>query len=133
MRLVLLMNTGVLELMNCPTCQSGLTKKFGKDRKGHQRFRCNACKTTFQAEREKPLGEMTLAIEKVISVLRLLVEGCSIRTTERITGVHRDTILNLLVMIGGKCERMLEAMIQGIRVKDVQCDEVWGFIQMKEK
>jgi hypothetical protein len=35
-----------------------------------------------------------------------LVEGCSIRSTERITGVHRDTILKLLVAVGEKCEHL---------------------------
>lgn len=119
--------------MTCPTCQSAQTKKFGKDRYGNQRFRCNACKTTFQEEREKPLGEMILAIDKAITVLRRLVEGCSIRTTERLTGIHRDTILSLLETVGGKCERLLEEMICGVPVKDVQCDEIWGFVQMKEK
>lgn len=119
--------------MTCPTCQSAQTKKFGKDRYGNQRFRCNACKATFQEEREKPLGEMTLAIEKAISVLRHLVEGCSIRTTERLTGVHRDTILSLLENVGEKCVHVLDELIQAIPVKDVQCDEIWGFVQMKEK
>ncbi len=119
--------------MTCSTCQSGLTKKFGKDRKGNQRFRCLMCKVTFQEERNKPLGEMILAIDKAIAVLRHLVEGCSIRTTERLTGVHRDTILSLLEVVGEKCIRLFDELIQGVLVKDVQCDEIWGFVQMKEK
>ncbi|MDX2042022.1 MAG: IS1 family transposase [Acidobacteriota bacterium] len=119
--------------MNCTICQSEKTKKFGKDRNGNQRFRCLDCKKTFQQEREKPLGEMTLAIEKAIMVLRHLVEGCSIRTTERLTGVHRDTILSLLETVGEKCIRVSEEMIQNIRVSEVQCDEIWGFVKMKQK
>lgn len=119
--------------MNCTICQSEKTKKFGKDRNGNQRFRCLDCKKTFQQEREKPLGEMQLAMNKVIDVLKHLVEGCSIRTTERITGVHRDTILSLLEMIGPKCEQLMAEMITGIRVSDVQCDEIWGFVEMKQK
>lgn len=119
--------------MNCPYCQSEQTKKFGKDRYGNQRFRCLGCKKTFQEEREKPLGEMTLAIEKAVMVLRMLVEGCSIRSTERLTGVHRDTILSLLEVVGGKCERLASEMIQNVPVSDVQCDEIWGFVEMKQK
>lgn len=61
--------------MNCTICQSEKTKKFGKDRNGNQRFRCLDCKKTFQQEQAKPLGEMTLAIDKAISVLRCLVEA----------------------------------------------------------
>lgn len=119
--------------MNCPTCQSEQIKKFGKDRKGNQRYSCKLCKATFQEEREKPLGEMTLAMDKAISVLHHLVEGCSIRSTERLTGVHRDTILSLLEMVGEKCAILLAQKIQGVAVKEVQCDEIWGFVQMKEK
>ncbi len=118
--------------MNCPTCNAP-TKKSGKDRKGNQRFQCLTCKKTFIEPQEKPLGEMILAEDKTISVLRHLVEGCSVHTSERITGVHRDTILKLLTVVGEKCERLREDRIQGISVKEVQCDEVWGFVGMKEK
>ncbi len=119
--------------MTCPYCQKAEIKKFGKDRKGNQRFRCLACDKTFQHGREKPLGEMTLALEKAESVLRLLVEGCSIRSIERLTGVHRDTVLSLLETVGEKCERLFDEKIQNISVSDVQCDEIWGFCGMKEK
>lgn len=118
--------------MNCQTC-NGLTKKAGKDRKGQQRYQCLTCKQTFIEPKEKPLGEMILAEEKAISVLQHLVEGCSIRSTERITGVHRDTILKLLVVVGGKCERMMEERIKGLHVEEVQCDEQWQYIGMKQK
>lgn len=119
--------------MNCTICQSEKTKKFGKDRNGNQRFRCLDCKKTFQADREKPLGEMTLAIDKAISVLRCLVEGCSIRSTSRLTGVHKNTIFGLLETVGEKCMRLSNELIQGIKVSEVQCDEIWGFVKMKQK
>jgi transposase-like protein len=86
--------------MNCQSC-NGPTKKFGKDRKGHQRFRCLSCKVTFIEPYEKPLGDMRLTEDKVLAVLAHLVEGCSVRSTERITGVRRDTILDLLVTVAG--------------------------------
>ncbi|HYP25537.1 MAG TPA: hypothetical protein VE262_02370 [Blastocatellia bacterium] len=118
--------------MNCQTC-NGQTKKAGKDRKGHQRFQCLTCKKTFIEPYDKPLGEMILAEDKALSVLLHLIEGCSVRSTERITGVHRDTILNLLVTVGAKCERLMEERIKGISVTEVQCDELWGYVGMKEK
>src|ERR1044072_3732629 len=118
--------------MNCTTCQSE-ARRFGKDRKGNQRFQCLTCKKTFNEPKEKPLGSMTLAEDKALSVLHHLVEGCSIRSTERITGVEKKTILSLLVLVGEKCERLLDERIQNISVKDVQCDEIWGYVSMKEK
>jgi transposase-like protein/IS1 family transposase len=118
--------------MNCSTCDKP-AKRFGKDRKGNQRFRCLSCGKTFQEPRVKILDNMTLADEKALSVLSHLIEGCSIRTTERLTGVHRDTIMRLVFMAGTKCEAYMSKRIQGLRVQDVECDELWSFIGMKAK
>jgi IS1 family transposase len=57
----------------------------------------------------------------------------SICSVERITGIHRDTIMRLLIVAGGKCERLLDSRIKNIPVKDVQCDELWGYCQKKEQ
>jgi transposase-like protein/IS1 family transposase len=118
--------------MNCIAC-NGLTKKFGKDRKGFQRYRCLSCKKAFVEPRDKMLGEMILDDDKALSVLHHLVEGCSIRTVSRLTDTHPKTVLKLLSFAGEKCERLMAERIQGVSVKDVQCDEIWGFIGMKEK
>lgn len=118
--------------MNCPSC-NGLTKKHGKDRKGNQRFRCLVCDKTFSAPKDKPLGSMTLAEDKVLLCLQLLVEGSSIRSTERITGVHRDTIISLLKVVGEKCLAIQENLVRNVKVTDVQADEIWAFVGMKQK
>jgi hypothetical protein len=76
---------------------------------------------------------MYLPLDKAEMCLRLLVEGNSIRSTERITGVNRNTILDLLVLVGEKCERLLNDKIRGLSVDDVQADEMWGFVGMKER
>lgn len=55
------------------------------------------------------------------------------RSTERISGLHRDTILKLLVAAGEKCEKLLGRLIVNVPVEDVQADEMWGFIFKKEK
>jgi IS1 family transposase len=76
---------------------------------------------------------MYTALEQIEQVVRLFVEGCSVRSIERITGTHRDTILRALVIVGQKCERLLERLIHHLPVSDVQCDEMWGFVGCKEK
>jgi len=118
--------------MNCPTCNI-LANKFGKDRQGLQRFRCPKCKKTFLEPHERPLGEMRLSLEKAVSVIQHLVEGCSIRTTERITGVEKRTILSLLAVVGERCEKLIEDRIKGLKVKEVSCDEIWGYVRMKSR
>lgn len=118
--------------MNCKGCD-GQTKKFGKDRRGNQRFRCLACKKVSVNQPERLLGDMILAEDKAISVLEHLVEGSSVRVTSRLCKVHTRTILNLLSLAGERCEKLMEERIKGLTVNDVQCDELWGFVGMKEK
>lgn len=118
--------------MNCETCNNP-TKKFGKDRKGQQRYRCLTCGKTFIEPKVRMLDNMILAEGKALSVLKHLVEGCSIRSTERLTDVHRDTILDLLTLAGRKCEALMLNRIHGLKVQDVECDEVWQYIGMKAK
>ena len=65
--------------------------------------------------------------------LNCLVEGCSIRSTERLTGLHRDTIMDLLVLAGERCERLMAERIQNVPAKAVQADEIWTFVRKKEK
>src|SRR6266542_2420186 len=118
--------------MNCPTCESK-SKKFGKDRTGAQRYRCLVCGKTFTEPKIKMLDDMRLAEGKALSVLTHLVEGCSVRSTERLTGVHRDTILDLLTLAGRKCEVLSEAIIKDVPVQDVECDELWAYVGMKAR
>ncbi|MGA9059997.1 MAG: IS1 family transposase [Terriglobia bacterium] len=117
--------------MTCHNCKTQC-KKFGKDRKGNQRFRCCQCYKTY-SERPDKLDGTYLLTEKVAQIIRLFVEGCSVRSIERITETHRDTILNVLVLAGERCERLLENTICNIPVRDVQCDEIWGYVGCKEK
>jgi transposase-like protein/IS1 family transposase len=118
--------------MVCHNCQNE-AKKRGKDRKGNQRYRCDACDRSFIEPQEKPLGNMYLRLEQAVLVLKLLAEGCSIRSTERLTNINRNTILALIVTVGEKCEQFLESRIENVPVKDVECDELWAFVGMKEK
>ena len=118
--------------MLCPACQVE-PRKFGKDRKGNQRYQCPACKKTVTDVPAAPLGSMRLPLDKAVLCLQLLVEGNSLRSTTRIARVNLRTVIDLLVLVGDRCEAMMEGRIKGVPVIDVQCDEVWGFVGMKEK
>jgi len=118
--------------MLCPVCQTE-ARKFGKDRHGNQRFQCLECKKTFSDTPARPLGEMRLPLAEAVLCLKLLVEGNSIRSAARISGTNRSTIIDLLLLIGERCETMLAGRIKNVPVVDVQCDEIWGFVGMKEK
>src|SRR5688572_17369867 len=65
-------------------------------------------------------------------VLNLLVEGNSLRSIKRLTGVHRDTAMRLMVQVGDKCREFLDRRMRGLRLDHVQADEIWTFVQKKQ-
>jgi transposase-like protein/IS1 family transposase len=117
--------------MTCHNCKVE-AKKAGRDRKGNQRYRCVQCRRRFQEERERPLGNMYLSEDKALLCLQMLLEGSSLRSVQRITGVHKNTLMTLLIIVGERCEPLMEKRIKAITVKDVEADEIWGFVGMKK-
>lgn len=65
-------------------------------------------------------------------VLNLLAEGASIRATERLTGVHRDTICRLVVRFGNDCKDFLDSRLRRLPLRHVELDEVWSFVRKKQ-
>jgi IS1 family transposase len=74
-----------------------------------------------------------LSQARQIQILNALVEGVSIRSTERMTQTHRDTIMRLLVSVGARCQRLLDERLQGFTCQHLQLDEIWTFVRKKER
>jgi len=74
-----------------------------------------------------------LSEEKQQIVISALVEGSSIRSIERMTGIHRDTIMRLMVRIGEKCESLLDKEMRGLSCQNFQMDEIWCYVGKKQK
>jgi transposase-like protein/IS1 family transposase len=122
-------NTATVTCQKCDTsCQ-----RFGKHRNGLRRFRCPQCKKTYTEAHKPALAGTYIPQDRIVLALRLLIEGNSIRSTERISNLDRNTIMKLLVLAGEKCEKIMGRLIVNVPVKDVQCDEIWSFIQKKER
>jgi len=71
--------------------------------------------------------------EKELAIVAALVEGNSIRSIERMTGVHRDTIMRLLNRVGERCQTILNERMQGFHCRMIQADEIWTFCRKKEQ
>ena len=117
--------------MTCHNCRTEC-RKFGK-RKDRQRYQCSQCGKVFTDARDSTLDGMYLPVERAEMVLHLLLEGNSVSTIQRVTGVHHGTILKLLVQAGEKCERIMAEKVRNVEVRDVECDELWAFIGKKQK
>ena len=71
--------------------------------------------------------------DKQIQVVSALVEGNSIRATVRMTGVAKNTIVNLLADLGKACAEYQDKVFKNLPCKHIQCDEIWSFCYAKEK
>lgn len=68
-----------------------------------------------------------------VHVVSCLIEGCSIRSTVRITGVAKKTVMRLLVEVGEVCLDYQDRVFRGLKCRRLQLDELWAFVYCKEK
>lgn len=66
-------------------------------------------------------------------IVRCLVEGCSIRSTARMTGVSKNTIVKLLSELGCACAAYHNRTVRNLKVRRMQADEIWCFVGAKAK
>ena len=74
-----------------------------------------------------------LATEKKTMAVGMLCEGVSIRAIERMTGIHRDTIMRLGVRMGEGCDRIMDEHMLNLSCENIEVDEIWGFVGKKQK
>jgi len=74
-----------------------------------------------------------LRTDKQTQVVAALVEGTSINATCRMTGVAKHTVLNLLRDLGCAAAAYHHRNVRGLKVRRLQCDEIWSFIGAKRK
>ncbi len=79
------------------------------------------------------LNMNTLTNEDRVRVIAALVEGNSIRSTSRMTGVARNTVTKLLVDLGQVCMKYHDEHVRNVTVRHLQCDEIWAYIGAKAK
>src|ERR1035438_4353862 len=71
--------------------------------------------------------------EQQTRVVAALVEGNSIRSTSRMTGVARNTVTTLLLDMAEACAANHDRYVRNVRVRRLQCDEIWAFVGAKKK
>jgi IS1 family transposase len=68
-----------------------------------------------------------------VQIINCLVEGNSIRSTERMTGTHRDTICRLLVDVGEGCAKLMDEEMRELRCRRIEVDEIWAYVGKKQR
>jgi len=107
--------------------------KSGKYRTGHQRYYCKHCKTYFMETKGTPLYRKRLSEDEIINICKHLVEKNGIRSIERITGHHRDTIGRLLEDMAEHAEEMNDYLIRNLDLTPFECDELWSVVKKTEE
>ncbi|HEY3855826.1 MAG TPA: IS1 family transposase [Verrucomicrobiae bacterium] len=73
-----------------------------------------------------------LATDKRAQILNCLAEGCSMRSTSRLTGAAKKTVERMLVSAGEACADFMDKTMRNLPCKILQVDEVWSFTHCKQ-
>ena len=95
-----------------------------------QRFRCLKCGKTFNEQR-RFIG-LCLDEAKIVQIVRCLSEGCGVRATARLTGCAHTTVLEVVRVIGEKCERLHDAIVRNVKTESIQLDELWARVGIRQ-
>ena len=74
-----------------------------------------------------------IPLDRQVSIIQALAEGASIRSVERMTGSHRDTIMRFAVRVGEACAALLDKSMRGLTIERIELDEIWTFCTKKQR
>ncbi len=74
-----------------------------------------------------------LSKEQRIRIIGALIEGNSIRSTVRMTGIAKNTVVKLLAEVGSICAEYQDKTLRNLNCKQIQCDEIWSYCYAKQK
>lgn len=74
-----------------------------------------------------------LSTEKQGTAIAMLCEGNSIRSVERMTGIHRDTVMRLGARVGMACRDLMDETMRELPCAKIEVDEIWGFVGKKQR
>lgn len=115
--------------MTCRKCNHETIKKFGFNRNKTRRYRCTTCKATFSDAAPAPfLAGHNTEQETAIRAISMMLEGMSVRAISRLTGLHKNTILSLMVTASANAQRVFDAQVRNVRPQFVELDELWAMV-----
>ncbi len=107
--------------------------KKGRNRAGHQQYYCFHCNHYFVETKGTPLFHKHLTKEQIVRICKLLVERNGIRSIERITGHHRDTISRLLTDLATHAEPINDFLLNEVGLGEFEVDEMWSTIKKNKR
>jgi len=105
--------------------------KFGRSKRGVQRYRCKSCKGTFAATRGTLGYRKRTAVKDILETLALLAEGVRISSLSRAKGFKEDTILSWLRQAARHSEAVEEVLMSDYQLSKAQVDGLWTYVGHK--
>lgn len=106
-------------------------EKFGKTRRGVQRFRCQTCRKTFTETIGTIFYRKRTAEHEILATLALLAEGSRISSLTRAKGFKEDTILGWLREAARHAEQVEAVLMKDFQIKRGQLDALWAYVGNK--
>jgi transposase-like protein/IS1 family transposase len=114
-------------------CCNGEAKKIGfyrSQKRIVQRYLCTRCDKSFSEPH--PLDGLRLDEAKIVQIVKLLAEGVGVRASARLAGCDKNTVLEVLRVIGEKCERFHDETVRNIKTESIQLDELWARVGIRQ-
>jgi transposase-like protein len=133
-----IMSVGDLQEIVCPNpeCEYYLRVdgkaiiRRGKYKTGHQRYNCKHCGRFFMDTVGTAIYRKHLSKDEIRLVYRLYLERNGIRSIERITGHHRDTVSNL-IRDTVRNEKTEDYLVKQIGLTAIECEKLWALLEKK--
>ncbi len=106
-------------------------RKFGKTRRGVQRYQCKTCQQTFTETKGTIFYRKRTPEHEILETLALLAEGNRISSLTRVKGFKEDTILEWLREAAGHADQVEEVLLGQYEVKRGQLDALWTYVGHK--
>jgi transposase-like protein len=117
---------------DCPDYRkrnTGNIVKKGFNAKGNQMFNCKTCGVRFPETKGMVFYNRHLKEDQIIMICKLLVEKNGIRAIERIMGIHRDTVSNVVKDLARHAREVTDFLIRNVGLTKIQVDEMWSFVK----
>ena len=106
-------------------------EKYGRTRKGVQRYRCRSCGKTFTETTGTIFFRKRTPEHEILETLALLAEGSRISSLSRAKGFKEDTILAWLREAAQHAAQLEGVLMKEFKVKRGQLDALWAYVGNK--
>ncbi len=106
-------------------------RKFGKTKRGIQRYQCKTCSETFTETTGTIFFRKRTPEHEILETLALLAEGSRISSWSRAKGFKEATILEWLREAAAHAEQLEAVLMRDFKVKRGQLDAMWVYVRNK--